>query len=365
MANGLQDREGLVGGTDLVCTDTVVVPELPIPEVLIPHVAIPNALRFPNITAPAVGLLSVAQVEQKMAINAANLPSLSGFVAYDSLRTKIRDDALWLSEVPGGFLIDVAIVNPWLLVAPEHAVYIDSIMKIRPREMWSLNVNHAVPCNVVSFFVDEETGAVEPIGAKLAMVKLAAQKLHGDLSQDPLVRKLCQKRKRGCDIGYWLDLSSRFLAQQQSGFSKKDRFSPALRCDAVMETVRSRLGLPNCNPRLVTYLDLRRERSAAPVVSEKSKVAAEPLFTREQLEAEMVRFVSNSNFVGYENFVRNEIAKILVSLCKVNKGVQIQCKRDKKWDVQLIVGCNPYPGRGANKFVALNQAFMNFINKKN
>jgi len=197
------------------------------------------------------------------------------------------------------------------------------------------------------------------------MVKLAAQKLHGDLSQDPLARKWCQKRKRGCDIGYWLDLSSKFLAQQQSGFSEKDCFSPALRCGKVMETVRRQLGLSDCNPRLVTYLDLRRERSAEPVVSEKSKVAAEPLFTREQLEAEMVRFVSNSNFVGYENFVRNEIAKILVSLGKVNKEVQIKCSHGKKWDVQLIVGCNPYSGRGANKFVALNQAFMNFINKKN
>ncbi|MBP7819274.1 hypothetical protein KA036_00355 [Candidatus Gracilibacteria bacterium] len=375
MANGLQDREGLVSGANLVCTDTIVVPELPIPEVRIPNVAIPNALKFPNITAPTVGLLSVAQVEQEMAINAANLPNLSDFVAYDSPETRIRDDALRLSEVSGGFVVDVAIVNPWLLVAPEHARYIDSICKIRPREEWGLNCDQAVPCNLVSFFVDEETGVVEPLGAKFAMVRLAAQKLQGDLGQDPLARKLCRINKVGCDIGYWLDLSSKFLAEQQSGFSKSDRFSPALRCGKVIRIVRKQLGLPDCNPDLVPYLDLRRESINRRVVGkspnkpveavvEEPRGAVQPLFMIRQLEKKMLSFSGSSDFAGYENFVRKEIAKILASLGKINKEVQIKCKRDKKWEVGLIVGCNPFLGRGANKFVALNQALAGFINSQ-
>jgi hypothetical protein len=376
MANGLQDREGLVSGANLVCTDTIVVPELPIPEVRIPNVAIPNALKFPNITAPTVGLLSVAQVEQEMAINAANLLSLPDFVAYDSPETRIRDDALRLSEVSGGFVVDVAIVNPWLLVAPEHARYIDSICKIRPREEWGLNCDQAVPCNLVSFFVDEETGVVEPLGAKFAMVRLAAQKLQGDLGQDPLASKLCRIKKAGCDIGYWLDLTSKFLAKQQSGFSGSDRFSPALRCGMVMKGVRRQLGLPDCDSLLVPYLDLRREsinrrvvgkspnKPVEAVVEEPRGGAVQSLFMIRQLVKQMLSFSGSSDFAGYENFVRKEIAKILASLGKINKEVQIKCKRDKKWEVGLIVGCNPFLGRGANKFVALNQALAGFINSQ-
>jgi hypothetical protein len=286
--------------------------------------------------------------------NLACLPLESGYTAFDSVDTKVRDDAIRVRKVPGGFLVDVALVNPLLVMSYETAKRVRGVLG--QVGLYSLNKFTFVPCNVVEFFVAGDGLEVCFLSSRFARVQLHSESVQAEFNDLPIA-------KLGQNLGsldFWISSANCNLANVQKGVfggrepnSYKRMFSPALRYPYVLKNLRRQLGLPGFDFGSADSLT-SGEMASATIGFDLSLWG-----NGKKLSKEMLFYSDKGDFATYLNLIRGRFAQVFVGGFSLK---DLDVKKPTFKVSGVLYGKNvECEGSGANKFVALKSLFEKFV----